>query len=256
MTINNRRYVVPVSAVMAQPAPESDLQPFEEYTKNSSAPRVYTDAVVAASLRKHYPKHHLTITTSQTSILGFAEAGHAQATILGNEADSLVWHTFTPPARRADNGGVLHENVVFAGWNYVWEGNDFIVYIAQGAYGASIMSMTYILTEKKGGSKDSDEVQEYITVTNALIEAATRWGLASHEEILVFDGGYWQKSNDLYTSVQKAKWKDVILEEDKKKALISDIEGFFASEADYKEFSVPWKVSPSFTSLRLNVCMI
>jgi len=57
----------------------------------------------------------------------------------------------------------------------------------------------------------------------------------------VFDQGMWQKDKELWKSVQKATWDDVILEEDRKTSLIKDIDGFFNGEANYKEFAVPWK---------------
>ena len=62
---------------------------------------------------------------------------------------------------------------------------------------------------------------------NELIKDATKWGSELHNEVWVFDGGYWQKSAELYNSVQKSSWESVILDEDMKKALISDVENFF-----------------------------
>lgn len=58
---------------------------------------------------------------------------------------------------------------------------------------------------------------------------------------------------DLYKAIKKSHWKDVILEEDRKQAVIDDVASFFNGEANYAEFAVPWKVSISIsTSMNLS----
>jgi len=74
-----------------------------------------------------------------------------------------------------------------------------------------------------------------------LIKDATKWGSELHNEVWVFDGGYWQKSAELYRSVQKSTWDSVILDEDMKKALIADVENFFDGRQTYEDLKVPWK---------------
>lgn len=68
------------------------------------------------------------------------------------------------------------------------------------------------------------------------------WGAQLHEEILVFNQGYWQKDHALWEEIQKSSWKDVILKEEFKLAIQNDISRFFDSEAVYKDLAVPWKV--------------
>jgi transitional endoplasmic reticulum ATPase len=72
--------------------------------------------------------------------------------------------------------------------------------------------------------------------------AAGAWANALHDEIWVFNQGFWQKDHGLWVEVQKADWKDVILKDAFKKALQKDVYGFFASEAIYKDLSITWKV--------------
>ena len=76
----------------------------------------------------------------------------------------------------------------------------------------------------------------------ALLLASGAWHAQLHEEILVFNSGYWQKDHALWTEVQKANWADVILEEKFKTGLQKDIYGFFDSEDLYKSLAIPWKV--------------
>lgn len=76
----------------------------------------------------------------------------------------------------------------------------------------------------------------------ALLLAAGVWANVAHDEIWVFNQGYWRKDHALWESVQVGNWKDVILKDEFKKALKKDIYGFFKSEALYKQFAIPWKV--------------
>jgi transitional endoplasmic reticulum ATPase len=68
------------------------------------------------------------------------------------------------------------------------------------------------------------------------------WADDLHDEIWVFDSGYWRKDHDIWSQVQKADWKDIILKDAFKKDLQKDIYGFFTSENTYKELAIPWKV--------------
>ncbi len=73
--------------------------------------------------------------------------------------------------------------------------------------------------------------------------AAGGWNAQLHDEILVYNSGYWQKDHGLWSEVQKANWADVILKEEFKGALKKDVFGFFDSEKLYKSLAIPWKVS-------------
>ena len=72
--------------------------------------------------------------------------------------------------------------------------------------------------------------------------AAGGWNAQLHDEILVFNSGFWQKDHRLWSEVQKANWADVILDDEFKTALKKDIYGFFDSEKLYKSLAIPWKV--------------
>ena len=74
-----------------------------------------------------------------------------------------------------------------------------------------------------------------------LLRAVGAWYYQLHEEIWVFNQGFWDKDAKLYADVQKANWDDVILEDSKKKALQHDVYSFFDSEKLYKELGIPWK---------------
>lgn len=78
--------------------------------------------------------------------------------------------------------------------------------------------------------------------SRALIRAAGSWAAELHQEILVYNQGFWQKDHNLWLDVQKANWKDVILKQEFKEGLHKDILGFYDSEELYKRLAIPWKV--------------
>jgi len=78
-----------------------------------------------------------------------------------------------------------------------------------------------------------------------LLIAAAGWSQVSHDEVWVFDQGFWDKDPVLWQEVQKANWKDVILDEDFKTTLQKDVFGFFSSERVYLDLQIPWKVLSS-----------
>ncbi|KAK1055316.1 hypothetical protein LTR33_014166 [Friedmanniomyces endolithicus] len=80
-----------------------------------------------------------------------------------------------------------------------------------------------------------------VEATNKLLFESGAWNSELHNEIFVFDGGFWQKSAELWDSVQKSNWEDVILDESMKKAIISDVENFFDSRETYERLKVAWK---------------
>lgn len=191
-----------------------------EYFHHSSAQRVNTDAVVVESLRTQYPNLDLVIAPQGgLNLLAYAAAGFATVAPLDDPigdpvyGTALKWRSYIPPSRRLDDSpGVMAERVVFGKYMYKWKDHEFIVYIASGRDGTmSYPDITnhYILTSQP------HRVDE-------LIEKATIWGVQLHDEVWVFDQGFWQKSRDLWESVEKSRWEDVILEEGMKKAIIAD----------------------------------
>lgn len=133
------------------------------------------------------------------------------------------------PANRMDGGtGFLYDSVLFGKWMYKWEGKEYILYNIDGNDGPYKIPMSYLL-----GSTpvENDE----------LMLAACAWHNSIHNSVLVFDRGYWQYSSELWQSVQKAIWEDVILDAEMKKSIIGEVSKFFNSKDRYKKLGVPWK---------------
>ena len=203
------------------------------YFDHSSAQRINTDAVIVESLRSEYPSLHLTI-VPQTScnLITFASSGNGGLASIDNEKDRLRWSSYVPPATRlhGDEGGLV-ESVKFGKFLLDWEGKEYVVFIANGRDGSgSYPNAThqYVLSPS-------------VQATDRLLLAAGKWTNELHGEVWVFDGGYWQKSAELWDSVSKASWDDVILDKDMKDAIRGDVDHFFDSRETYENLKIPWK---------------
>ncbi|KAI8938716.1 hypothetical protein NX059_004584 [Plenodomus lindquistii] len=227
---------------MAHPAgntdPQTDMASLA-YFDHSTAKRVNTDVVLVEALRTQYPHLDLVIAPQVgLNLLAYAAAGHAKAIPLDDTVKDpiygpgLSWRMYAPPPRRLDTRpGAMVDMLLFGKFMYKWKDQEAILYVADG----------------RDGSAYFPAVTNYYILTNAthkvddLIKEATTWAVELHNEVWVFDQGYWQKSAELYESVQKSDWSQVILDEDMKKALISDVETFFDSQKTYADLKVPWK---------------
>ena len=220
--------------------PSTQDQTAQEYFHNAAAQRISTDAVIHEALKAQYPDLHLiTVPEGQCNLLNYAAAGHAFCTPMGDASNdpaaastSLKWRRYAPPAKRLDNEpGALVDQVLFGKYLYGWKSHEFVLYVIDGRDGSESyprVRNNYIL------SKDEQS-------TNELIVAASRFMVEVHNDVLVFDQGYWQKNAELWKSVQKASWEDVILDESMKKSIIGDVMKFFDSRDSYEKLSVPWK---------------
>lgn len=204
-----------------------------EWFKHSSAKRVNTDAIVIEAIRAEYPQLHLTVVPRYgCDLLSWSAAGHAGLAPIDKEEDQLRWRSYIPPATRLGGPqGILADDIIFGKFLLDWQGKEYVVFISNG---------------RDGVSSYPEVVNQYILSpsvenTNKLVLEAGVWTNELHEEIWVFDQGFWSKSRELYESIRKASWDDVILNKDQKSAMISDVENFFNSRDTFERLNVPWK---------------
>jgi transitional endoplasmic reticulum ATPase len=203
------------------------------YFEHSSAPRINTDAVIVEALRAEYPELHLTVVPQfNIDLIQYCAAGHASIAPIDKEQDRLTWRDFAAPATRLNGQrGFLYDTPKLGKYLLDWQGKEYVVCIANGRDGTSPYPQVvnqYVLSAS-------------INAVNSLLLEAGVWGSELHNEIFVFDGGYWQKSAELWESVQKSHWEDVILDEGMKKGIINDVLSFFDSRETYERLKVPWK---------------
>ncbi|CAK5275495.1 unnamed protein product, partial [Mycena citricolor] len=176
------------------------------------------------ALREIYPAH--SIAATQGNILGFPGLLYSPL------ADApLVSHTMFIPIARSGGGvkGALLDSIQFGAFTVAWDSYDFIVYVVNYPIGLGTTTTHIVLHEGP------------VEPARSLILNAGKWSQELHEEIWVYNQGYWQKDPALWTSVQKASWDAIIMKDEFKKAIQKDVYGFFKSEAVYKDLGVAWK---------------
>jgi hypothetical protein len=71
--------------------------------------------------------------------------------------------------------------------------------------------------------------------------SAFQSALSHNDSVLVFEDGDWEPDNDLYASIQKASWNDVVLDAGLAARVQAEYTNFLRSEEVYKGMGVPWK---------------
>lgn len=217
------------------PASSSD-HTTKTFFKHSSGQRIHSDTVLQKALRTQYPHLELVVVPLHScDLLAYAASGHAKLTPVEDAADPLsaplAWTTYIPPARRLNGSmGALAEKLNYGKFLYKWGSDEFLLYVADGR------DTSYPVSTYQGYLLTADRFK-----AEALLLEAGKWGSDLHGEVFVYDKGYWQKSAELYQSILKASWDDVILDEKMKQALIDDHLTFFRSHDTYARLSVPWK---------------
>ena len=220
-------------------APVSSESVSGAFFRHASAARVDTDAVIFETISNTHPGVPITtVPEYNCSLKAYAASGQASVEAIDSSSsdpkiwpDSLKWTFFLPPTKRLDGGqGVIAEEVFFESYFYKWQGFSFLVYFSDGRDGTEPypqLRNQYILGDK--------------SAVRTLIETVGRWASVLHDEIWVFNQGYWQKDPLLYRSILKSRWEDVILPKEMKEDLVDTVQRFFDSRDEYDRLRVPWK---------------
>lgn len=75
----------------------------------------------------------------------------------------------------------------------------------------------------------------------AFFSAVCAWNSDPGETIMVFQDGHWQKSRELFQSIQRATLSNLVLGGTLKHDLYADLATFFQARAIYAEANIPWK---------------
>jgi transitional endoplasmic reticulum ATPase len=210
----------------------------ETFFGNAHGQRINTDAIILEAIQNKHPGVPVTIVPEfNSSLKAYAGAGLASIQSIETTTDSkaypnsLKWTIFIPPSRRLDGGsGIIAEETFFESYLYKWHGLEFFVYFVDGRDG--VESWPSVRNQFILGDK---------VAVRTLVETIGRWQSVLHNEIWVFNQGYWQKDPFLYQSILKSDWKDVILDKGLKEDLIDTVERFYDSQDQYHRLRVPWK---------------
>jgi len=71
--------------------------------------------------------------------------------------------------------------------------------------------------------------------------AVCGWDAEVRGEILVYDDTDWEKNEDLFNSIKRATFDNLILAPSLRQEIKTDFERFFASRELYEKYGIPWK---------------
>ena len=184
---------------------EHYLEVSRDLEEHFSGKRIGTSTTVLEILRRHHRGYHVTeISAYNIALLDFADAGHAQYTPVAGVIPNCVRKWFPDDASPR---GVLVDIINYACFWYVWNGANYVVYRVDWKDTNEAMNKSFYIVKERGGDLTGIHCKE----TDDLISEAGAWTLKPHNEVLVYEEGYWDKDKDMYKSVQDAKWDDVSL---------------------------------------------
>ena len=211
-----------------------DPSVYQDYVHHSNGQRTCTVAVITASLASQHPDHYVTsVVEGSCDLRGFANAGHASIDLDGT-AESITAKRYTPkPTRWSTVPDGVSDTFSFGKHKYTWEGKSFLAYLVECSQGPNCTMNCWFILHPKGPEASAN--------VDGLILAACRFSQNVHEEILVYDRARWSKDPALWNAIKGSSWDDVILDEEIKKGIQRDIEGFFKSKDSYKRYGIAWK---------------
>lgn len=144
----------------------------------------------------------------------------------------LKWTEYYPPTKRLEGGdGVIVESAKFEKFLYRWKNHEYLVYYAEGDGEFQMFSNQYIV------NNDVDAV-------HLLIKTIGRWESQVHNQIWVFDQGFWSTDGELYNAIQKSSWDDIILDRSLKEDLIETRKSIHFFQLHVKMFQADLSQAP------------
>ncbi len=187
--------------------------------------RLPTDAIgyfVSRELTGLFPERSII----DVSACSFGLESYARAGLCGLHLSPRI-HTRTKTHWHGTEYG-LSESME-AGWYQVqWQGHSLEVVTLAWSEGYGKQSQSWIIADVK-------------ETAEAFYRDACEWNAEIRDEVLIFEGGEWQKSEELYQSIQNATFDSLVLPDALKQEIQDDFAQFFASQSVYAHYGIPWK---------------
>jgi hypothetical protein len=84
-------------------------------------------------------------------------------------------------------------------------------------------------------------IAEERALAEKFLNDVCEWCHEVRGQVLVFNGGCWEKSAELFAAIRAASFDNLILQGDLKDRIQRDFRQFLAARATYEEYGVPWK---------------
>jgi AAA+ superfamily predicted ATPase len=122
----------------------------------------------------------------------------------------------------------IYSYIENANFEVTWQGHKLDVLLMSWNTGNCKEKYYWLLA-------DSKEIAEDFFAT------VCKWCLEIKDEILVFEDGFWAKNQELYESIQNANFENLILGNNLKQDIETDLANFFAAKETYENYNIPWK---------------
>ena len=194
---------------------------FSAYYESYSAKAVDLNVQFTTALRRQYPAYVLdVISPASADLLAYAATGKATA-VLDDKTEEVIHVRGYMGSGVRGKPGRLTDYISYAKYDYVWDGAEFIVYVLSNPY------KFYYVLRKPTFDGELNGLKSRISDT--LFQIVGDWQHRTEEFVFVFDN-YLMRSRQLWEEVQKARWEDVILDEDMKTNLTDVVGRFFDSK--------------------------
>jgi hypothetical protein len=173
---------------------------------------------------------------------GYAEAGHCEITKLTSPYPQVLtyWTGSDLPSQRPreESGLQAHPDAVSTeaatsdrigiAWLQVqWQSAALYVVVLTWPDGHA-PTHHWLLADKEATAR-------------GFLASVSQWTMELRGEVLVFENGIWHKDEQLFAAIQGATFDTLILRGRLKEEIREDIHRFFAAQATYEEYGIPWK---------------
>jgi hypothetical protein len=148
----------------------------------------------------------------------------------------------------AENCSVIEEKSVFHHIKTDWEGvgkklksqieNSWLNVLWKGKL-LEVVLITW--TESCYRRRHHWIVAEERKLAEDFFDAVCEWSCEVRGEILVYHDGYFQKDKQLFKSIRKTTFENLVLPESLKQPIQDDFQRFFNSREVYERYAIPWK---------------
>ena len=125
-------------------------------------------------------------------------------------------------------GRPLKRDPLNAWINVLWRGRLLDVVFMHFTEAGCWMRHYWIISDERAAAEE-------------FFRAVCDWCAEVRGEILVFEDGYWEKSEELFKSVRGATFDNLVLPDALRAEIERELPGFFAAREMYETYGVPWK---------------
>lgn len=177
---------------------------------------------MSRALRAAFPNQFVLETSDYDfNVRGFGGNGHCETL----EAPDLY-------AQFKYDWSAYHDEVVArlqTGWQKIlWQDHEILFLYVEIKFQGCSEEWRYAIADTE-------------TVALEFFEAVCRWNNEIRGEILVFKDGYWQKSEELFDSIQSTSLDTLVLPQALKDEVCDTVRNFFLAEETYDRYRLPWK---------------